>query len=40
LKRPRALRDLIRSGLAAEEEYRKALIVTNDLRIKLPNNYE
>jgi hypothetical protein len=35
-----ALRDLIRSRLPAEEEYRKALIVTDDLRIKLANYYE
>jgi len=35
-----ALRDLIQSRLPAEEEYRKALIVTDDLRIKLANYYE
>jgi hypothetical protein len=35
-----ALRDLIRSRLPPEEEYRKALVVTNDLRIKLANYYE
>jgi hypothetical protein len=35
-----ALRDLIRSRLPAEEEYRTALIVTNDLRIKLADYYK
>jgi hypothetical protein len=35
-----ALRDLLRSRLPPEEEYRKALIVTNDLRIKLANYHE
>jgi hypothetical protein len=35
-----ALRDLIRSRLSAEQEYSKALIVTNDLRIKLADYYE
>jgi hypothetical protein len=35
-----ALRDLIRSRLPAEEEYSQALIVTNDLRIKLADYYE
>ena len=31
---------LIRSRLPAEEEYRKALIVTNDLRVKLAQHHE
>jgi hypothetical protein len=35
-----ALRDLIRLRLPAEEEYSQALIVTNDLRIKLADHYE
>jgi hypothetical protein len=35
-----ALGDLVRSRLPAEEEYRNALIVTNDLRIKLGNYHE
>jgi hypothetical protein len=35
-----ALQDIIRSRLPAEEEYRKALEVTNDLRLKLANYYE
>jgi hypothetical protein len=35
-----ALGDLIRSRLPAEVEYKRALIVTNDLRIKLANYYE
>jgi hypothetical protein len=35
-----ALRDLIRSPLPAEQQYSKALIVTNDLRIKLADYYK
>ena len=35
-----ALGDLIQSRLPAEEEYRKALSVTDDLRIKLANYCE
>jgi hypothetical protein len=35
-----ALRDLIRSNLPLEEEYGQALVVTDDLRIKLADYYE
>jgi hypothetical protein len=35
-----ALRDLIRSKLPAEEQYRQALIATDDLRIKLAGYYK
>jgi hypothetical protein len=35
-----ALRDLLRSRLPPEQEYREALVVANDLRIKLANYHE
>jgi hypothetical protein len=35
-----ALGDLIRAKLPAEEEYRQALVVTGDLRIKLADYYK
>jgi hypothetical protein len=35
-----ALTKLMRAGLPPEEQYRKALVVTNDLRVKLANSYE